>query len=76
MAITHYREAIRIEPSNVDARYLLVGAYQKQEDWSAAIDECRQILRIRPNYEPARSTLRELLRNGARGEPGSQAQPN
>lgn len=60
MAVSHLKEAVRIEPRRVDTRYMLVEIYVKQDDRAAAIEECRAILRIRPDYEPARRMLGQL----------------
>jgi len=49
-AITHYREAIDINPSYVDAHYNLADTFVKQNKIDQAIEHLREAVRITPSF--------------------------
>ena len=54
------RLALSLAPSTVEARFNLGKALEAQGRRAEAIDEYRRLLQQRPDYEPARSSLRAL----------------
>ena len=53
-------EAIRLDPKNLDARFLLAMLYLGRDEFEKASEQLRQILAIDPTHEGARRYLEEI----------------
>lgn len=64
------RQAIRLQPDSAKAHFslalTLVGNSQNRVDWPTAIVECREALRLQPNYPEAESLLGTGLTDSGR----------
>jgi superkiller protein 3 len=59
-AVTHYREALRLNPDNPEACFNLGVALLKQGQKEEAIQQLQQALKLKPDYEAAAAQLRAL----------------
>jgi tetratricopeptide (TPR) repeat protein/SAM-dependent methyltransferase len=60
-AIAAFREAVRLEPGFVEARYNLAMALEASGSVQDALREYREVLRIKPDFVPALNNLGSLL---------------
>jgi tetratricopeptide (TPR) repeat protein len=60
-AIAHYREAIRIKPTNANAHYNLGLAYQRQNKFDRAVEHYSKAVWFQPNHEGANTNLGTVL---------------
>ena len=60
-AISEYREALSLEPGNVDAHYNLADALDAKHDLEGAISEYREVLRLQPNDAEVHNKLGNAL---------------
>jgi Tfp pilus assembly protein PilF/4-amino-4-deoxy-L-arabinose transferase-like glycosyltransferase len=62
----HYREALRLRPEFVEARYNLASVLAAEGNSAEAIEQLREAVRVKPDFELAHYNLANLL--SARGE--------
>jgi tetratricopeptide (TPR) repeat protein len=77
-AADEFRLAVEIKPDYVNARFNYASALANLEYYDEAILQLRAILRLQPNFEPARESLARclVLRDpGAKANPRPTAQP-
>src|SRR5580692_5508628 len=61
MAITAYREAVRLNPRMYDAHYNLGNIFFEKGQLALAIAHYKQALEIRPNWEKGKNALEASL---------------
>jgi tetratricopeptide (TPR) repeat protein len=60
-AVAQFKEAIRHDPNLVEARRQLVSIFITQQDWTQAIEQCREILQREPEDAATRYNLARAL---------------
>jgi tetratricopeptide (TPR) repeat protein len=59
-AITHWKQAVQIDPHYADAHYNLGVALERTGNVGDAIEQYEQTLRIKPDYAEAQKKLARL----------------
>lgn len=54
--------AVALDPANPIPRFVKAGCYYDRHDYDQATAECRTILKLHPDFRPARDMLRQLER--------------
>ena len=67
-AIPHFQEAIRLQTNYLEAILNLGHAHLQQGQPAQAIEKYQEILRQKPDYEPARKALERAQRRQAGGK--------
>jgi Flp pilus assembly protein TadD len=60
-AVPELRTALRIQPKDWEAHFLLGGGLESQKDFDGAAAEYRAALALHPGYAPAQSRLAKLM---------------
>jgi tetratricopeptide (TPR) repeat protein len=58
--MTHWEEALRLKPDDVEAHYNLGLALEKLGRTPEAIEQYEQVLKLRPDFIQARNALMRL----------------
>ncbi len=61
MAIDRFKQAIGIEPKDINTHFNLAVTYKRAGYYREAIDEFKEVLRLNPNDKPARMNLMMLM---------------
>jgi tetratricopeptide (TPR) repeat protein len=77
-AETHYAEALRLNPDSYESRYNLARAWLQLGQKDKAIAALKEVLRARPNFQPAELVLRlaEASRSPTRSIPSTNVPPS
>ncbi|MBX9687614.1 MAG: tetratricopeptide repeat protein [Candidatus Obscuribacterales bacterium] len=64
-AIRAFKYAAQLKPDAFDPHLNLVNIYVQKQDFQAAVEECREGLKLKPNHRDLHLILGNLLRNMA-----------
>lgn len=73
-AIRAFKYAASLKPDAFEPHLNLVNIYVQKQDMPEAIDECREVLKLKPNHRDIHLILANLLRNQAGSETNKEEQ--